>query len=54
MTVVADAAIVAGLIIDIIDMYQAKGVEVDLDTLEERIADLKARKDAARKKLKRV
>jgi chitinase len=53
MTAIGDAAIVASLIIDIIDMYHSKGIEVDLDTLEERIADLKARKDAANKKLKR-
>lgn len=54
MTVIADAAIVAGIILDIIEMYQERGVDVDMDSLEEAIANLKARKDKARAKLKRL
>jgi len=51
MTVIADAAIVAGLILDIIEMYNDKGIKIDVDTLQERIADEQARRDEINKKL---
>jgi len=51
MTAIADAAIVAALILDIISMYNSRGIEVDLDSLSEAIENEKARRDEINKRL---
>ncbi len=51
MSTVADAAVIAAVILDIISMYRDKGVEVDLESLGEAIEDEKARRDQLKKKL---
>jgi len=51
MTVIGDAAIVAALIMDIISMYQRRGIVVDLDSLSEAIENEKARREKLNKEL---
>lgn len=53
MTVIGDAAIVTSIILDIIKIYQAAGVKVDLDSLEEKISDLNAQWNKAKDGLKK-
>lgn len=46
-----DAVMVARLIMDLISMYRDRGIEVDLDSLEEAIANEKARTERINKQL---
>jgi hypothetical protein len=52
MVGVSEAVVVTRLILDIIQMYNDNGVEVDLDTLQERIADEQAKREKLKSKLK--
>ena len=52
MTYIGDAAMLTRLILDIISMYQDRGVDIDLDNLEEKIADMNAQRKKAMEQLK--
>ena len=51
MTAIGDAAIVAAVIMDIIQMYKDNGTIVDLDSLAEAIRNEQARQDKVNKTL---